>query len=302
MLGELRVGIVGCGENTHGRAWAEMLGGQTGEELGMRPGAVWDADRAAAEVVAATSGARVADRFEDVANGVHGVLITEVYPDRYLELARPFLQSGMRVFINRPFAASMDDAREIVRLSREYGAAIYSASALFHTEAGAKAREALASLGEIRLFASTGPTDFLTWYLPHAIAGLVSVLGTGIASVRALSLSPREDDPHRAAAPVLIHAAYGPGAAHGRAEGIIQMVGPGANWYGFTLKLFGTERDSDEIRFEVSYEPLLRTMARFFRTGEEPIPPAVILEKTAIFHASLESARRGGAAVRLEEM
>jgi hypothetical protein len=77
------------------------------------------------------------------------------------------------------------------------------------------------------------------------------------------------------------------------------MVGAGAKWYGFVLKLFGADAEAEETHFEVSYDRLLETMAGFFRTGDEPIPREVLLEKTAIYYAALDSARQGGAPVTL---
>jgi predicted dehydrogenase len=268
----LKLGIVGCAEGTHGKVWAELLVAPEGREYGMQPARVWDADPAASQVVAGTTGAEAVHDFRAAGDGVDGVLITELLPTRYLELSRPFLLAGKRVFLNRPLAGSVGDAHCILELARDYGASVYSASALYHTAAGDKARRDLASLGPIRLFSVTGPTDHIGFYLPHAIAALISVLGTGIVRVQALSLEPSVEQMQHAAAPVVVYVEYGKEATGGPARGVIEMVGPASPWYGFVLKLFGANAEAPEIRFEVSYDPLLRTMATFFRTGVEPVP------------------------------
>lgn len=293
----VRVGIVGCGEGTHGKVWAEMLAAPGGERFGILPARVWDDDPSAAEAVAGATGAECVGEPRQVAEGMDGVLITELAPDRYLELSRPFLEAGMRVFYNRPFAGSLADAREILRVAREHGARVYSASALLHTAAGESAVAGLPALGAVRLFHVTGPTDHLGFYLPHCIACLVSVLGTGVARVQAVSLTPRADEPRCAEAPVVVYVEYGADAAVGPVRGTLSMLGPGARWYGFVLKLYGTAGESDETRFEVSYDRLLHSLARFLRTGEEPVAHEVLLETTAIYYAALESAREGGRAV-----
>jgi len=290
----VRIGVIGCSEGTHGKVWAEMLAAPGGERFGMIPARVWDADPAAAKVVADATGAVRVGKSEDVADEVDGVLITELLPGRYLELSRPFLEAGMRVFYNRPFAGSVADAREILRIAGEHGAKVYSASALYHTNAGEVARQKLPGLRPVRLFNMTGASDHLGFYLPHCIAALVSVLGIGVAKVQALSLTPRPDAPQHAQAPVVVYVEYGPDAPIGPARGVIEMIGPDASWYAFVLKLFGAAAEGDEVRFEVSYDQLLLTMARFFRTGEEPVPHEVLLEKTAIYYAALLSAREGG--------
>ena len=296
-MAELRLGIIGCAEGTHGKVWAQLLAAPEGARFGMRPARLWDADAAAAAALAQATGAQAVTEPAQAGEGVDGILITELFPDRYLELARPFLQAGRRIFLNRPFAGSMRQAREIVSLAGGHGARIYSASALFHTTAAKEAQQQLAAIGPVSLFTMTGPTDHLVFYLPHAIAALTSVLGTGIARVQAVSLRRDEKQPHLATAPVVIYAEYGPCAAAAGARGTIQMMGPGASWYGFRLKLFGAKQEGAEIQFEVSYDRLLETMSRFFATGVEPVPHQVILEQAAVFYAAFDSARRGGAVV-----
>jgi len=298
----VRIGIVGCSEGTHGKVWAEMLAAAGGDRFGMVPARVWDADPAAAKAVADATGAERVKEPQEVAAGVDGVLITELLPGRYLELSRPFLEAGMRAFYNRPFAGSVADAKEILRLARENGAKVYSASALYHTNAGEEARRKLPGLQPIRLFNMTGASDHLGFYLPHSIAALVSVLGIGVAKVQALSLTSRPDAPQHAQAAVVVYLEYGPDAPIGPARGVVEMIGPDSSWYAFVLKLFGAAAEGDEVHFEVSYDQLLLTMARFFRTGEEPIPHEVLLEKTAIYYAALLSAREGGRAINPAEL
>lgn len=298
----IRLGIVGCAQGGHGRIWADLLSRPEGAKFGMTPARVWDADPQAAAATAAAVGAtRVSEPWE-AGEQVEGILITELFPSRYLELSRPFLEAGKRVFFNRPFAGSMEQATEIVRLARRHHAKIYSASALFHTAAAKRAQRQLADLVPLALFTVTGPTDHVAFYLPHAIACLTSVLGTGISRVQAVSLDRTSEHPRLASAPVVVYVEYGADAAVGPARGVMQMMGPGASWYGFRLKMFGAEREGKEIRFEVSYDSLLRHMARFFRTGVEPVPHRVLLEKTAVFYAALRSAEQGGCPVEVSEM
>jgi hypothetical protein len=298
----LRLGIVGCAEGTHGKVWAEMLAAPGGERFGMRPARVWDADADTAAALAKATGAQAVSDARQAGEDVDGILITELFPDRYLELSRPFLEAGKRVFYNRPFAGSARDAKHILDTASRHSATVYSASALYHTTAGEQARAKLGALGQVRLFNMTGPTDHLGFYLPHAIAALVSVLGTGIVKVQAVSLQPSSANPHLATRPVVVYVEYGPSAACGPARGVFEMVGPGAKWYAFVLKLFGAETEADEVHFEVSYDMLLHKMAEFFRTGVEPVPHDVLLEKTAVYYAALESARRGGRPVNPHDL
>jgi predicted dehydrogenase len=298
----LQVGVIGCGDLTHGKAWSEILASDGGKRYGMRPTRVWDRDLSAAKRLAEKVGAVVVARPEEAGQETAGVIVAEETPGAYLELARPMLRAGKRLFFNRPFAGSVADAQEIVRLAAAHGARVYSASALFHTRQAAPAREKLATLGGLRLFTVTGASSHLGFYLPHAVASMVSVLGTGVESVQALSLHRSPQDADNADAPVVAYVQYAAKSAVGPARGVVQMIGPGAEWYAFVVKMFGAKADADEVRLEVTYEHLLDEMAGFFRTGVEPIPHAVMLEKTAIYYAALRSAATGGKPVRLSDM
>ncbi len=299
---EVTVGIVGCAEGTHGKVWGEILGQPGGKRFGMRVAKVWDADRTNAEALAKATGAEVVARSADAGRDVDGVLITELLPTRYLELAKPFLEAGKRVFFNRPFAGGIGSAKRILSLADEHGAKVYSASALYHTAAAEKALPKLKDLGQLRLFNMTGASEHLGFYLPHSIAAMVSVLGTGVEKVQALSLQPSAENPQLATSQVVVYLQYGEESAHPGARGVIEMIGPGSKWYAFVLKLYGAEAESEEIHFEVSYDALLLKMAEFFRTGVEPVPHDVLIEKTAIHYAALESARKGGRAIRLQDL
>lgn len=293
-MDDIRIGIVGCSEGTHGKVWAEMISQPNARTFGMRPMRVWDADPAAADLVARSTHAIAVRDPAEAGLGMDGVWITELHPTNYLALARPYLERGMRLFFNRPFAGSIADAREIIRLARAHGARIYSASALYHTSVLARAQDQVAKLGGVRLFNVTGPTDHLTFYMPHAIACMTSVLGVGVRTVQAIQLAEDPTDSHKTMAPVLATVQYAQDSRCGPATGTIQMVGPGASWYGFRLKAFGPNGETEDIHFDVGYELLLEKMSAFFRTGEEPIAPSTILEKTAVYYGIRESAHLRG--------
>ena len=294
-MGEaMKVGMVGCDRIGHGPAWALMLTEPQHAGIGMRVAKVWDRDKEQAKELAELVGAVVVDDRREVADGTEGILITELFPDRYLELARPFLEAGRRVFFNRPFAGSVADAREIVRLAREHGAKIYSASALYHTPAGEAARARLDEIAPVKLFTMTGPTDHIQFYLPHQIAAVTSVLGPGIERVQAVKLTPREDDPRLSDGPVIVYVEYASGE-----RGVMEMMGPGVDSYAFVLKMFGAKGEADEVRFEVSYVPMLETMREFFATGVEPVAAETLVEMTAVFYGALQSEKDGGKVVEI---
>ncbi|GAA5787492.1 Gfo/Idh/MocA family oxidoreductase [Chitiniphilus shinanonensis] len=288
----LRLGIVGCAPFTHGRMWAEQW--RREPEHGLVAARLWDDDPAVAAQLAAQLGAEVAATPEAVADGCDGVLITVLDAGRYLELARPHLLAGRRVFLNRPLAGSLPDAREILALADAHDARVYSASALLHTHAAERIRTVLAELGELRFFSVTGPTDTADWYLPHLFACLAGTLGSGLARVLHADLPCIDGDPHRLSGPAIVSVAYRADAAVGPARGVLALVGPGSDWYGFTLKLYGSLGISQDLEFDVGYGLMFAAMRDFFASGAEPLPRALLLEQTAAHYAALRAARQGG--------
>src|SRR5437762_900321 len=73
------------------------------------------------------------DGAEDLIGRVDGVLIESQQGDAHLPRARPFLEAGLPLFIDKPFANSLHDAREIVRLAGRHGSPLFSSSSLRFT-------------------------------------------------------------------------------------------------------------------------------------------------------------------------
>jgi hypothetical protein len=67
---------------------------------------------------------------EELCRKVDAVLLESVDGRPHLDQVRPVLAAGKRVFIDKPFAGSYRDAREIVRLAKESGTPFFSTSSL----------------------------------------------------------------------------------------------------------------------------------------------------------------------------
>lgn len=55
----------------------------------------------------------------------------------HLELAAPFLKKGIPTFVDKPFALTLKDALQIVRVAKENNAPLFNASILSHVPAAA---------------------------------------------------------------------------------------------------------------------------------------------------------------------
>lgn len=119
----LRVGVIGVGHL--GRHHARLLAGVAGAALvGV---ADLSSDRAQV-AVAGTSALAVTD-YRELLGQVDAVTIAVPTVD-HLSVARPFLARGTHVLVEKPMAASLGEAEELVELARASGAVL----AVGHTE------------------------------------------------------------------------------------------------------------------------------------------------------------------------
>lgn len=75
---------------------------------------------------------KVCKTLEETAEDIDAVFIADCDGGGmdHLELARPFLKKGLPTFVDKPFATTLKDAKEIVRLAKENNVLLYNSSIL----------------------------------------------------------------------------------------------------------------------------------------------------------------------------
>jgi len=116
MINKLRVGVVGVGYL--GRFHALIYSRMDNVELV----GVSDSDQQQAEQVAAEAGADVLS-IEQMLEQVDAVSIV-VPTTLHLEIARPFLQKGIHMLMEKPISTTVKDGREIIDLAKASGATL----------------------------------------------------------------------------------------------------------------------------------------------------------------------------------
>ncbi len=111
----LRVGVIGVGYL--GKFHAGIYAAMPDVELV----GVADVDAAAAAAVAAKQGCRVYTRAEDLLGKVDAVSIV-VPTVHHLPVARPFLESGVHILMEKPLAPDYEEALALVELAERSGA------------------------------------------------------------------------------------------------------------------------------------------------------------------------------------
>lgn len=113
-MSELRAAVIGAGRlgTLHARKYAA--------QEGVRVAAIVDIDRAAAEKLAAETGALAMTDFRDLAGRVD--LVTVAAPgSTHFEIASTMLRAGIDVLLEKPMATTLDEAFELAALGTECG-------------------------------------------------------------------------------------------------------------------------------------------------------------------------------------
>jgi len=277
----LRVGVVGY--ESHGALWTKELNSGLGEKIGLIVSHVWN-KTPIPEADQQKYGFAIVETPQAMIGKVDGVLITEALPFRYAELAVPFIQAGVRTFLNRPLAPSALEAAKLLKLGRERHNPILAASALTVDPQVLSIRQAREEFAPLKVVNVTGPSNHFWNYMPHVISALVSALGPGVEEVYAhdLALDP---DGITILNPLVVYFRYAQDSAVGPVRGTLQVV-PSAqpdDWYGFRMKLFG-RKESPEYRLfetpegESSWMPIYRLLINFFKDGIRPFSDEELME------------------------
>src|SRR5258706_8079347 len=194
---DLRVGIIGT-DTSHVPEFTRLLNGGTipgARVVAAYKGGSADVESSRTRVDRYAEELREKWNVEIVADipalcaKVDAVLLTSVDGRTHLEQVRPVFAAKKPVFIDKPLASTLADAREIARLAREAGVPWFSASSLRWSEI----TSTLAG-GGILGASAWGPGPFeehhqleLSWYAIHPIEILFTLMGPGCDEVTRMS-------------------------------------------------------------------------------------------------------------------
>lgn len=135
----IEVGVITCGEYTHiDFGWGLTMnpppesfkGGYWPRMTGMIMTYCWDPDPVVAGNFARQNDIKVARNYYDMVDKVDAVICSGFYATGWWpQLTKPYLEAGIPCLINRPFAFSMKEAREMIARSKKHNALIYVPSA-----------------------------------------------------------------------------------------------------------------------------------------------------------------------------
>jgi len=297
----LRVGIIGC-DTSHVPAFTKLLNTspQTDASLeGVRvvaayPGGSQDIASSRDRVGKFTEqlrgmGIEIVDSIDSLLQRVDVVLLESVDGRKHLPQVRPVLAAGKPVFIDKPWAGTLADGVEILKLAKEYHTPFFSSSSLRFTPAIHAARNNK-ELGKILGCDAYSPCSLepthpdLFWYGVHGVETLFTIMGPGCERVTRVHTGKTD----------MVVGVWKDGRI-----GTFRGTRNGPHGYGAIV--FG-EKSTQYIGKFGGYQPLVQQIVKFFKTGTPPVAVEETLEIFAFMEASDESKRQGGVSVTLESV
>lgn len=226
------------------------------------------------------------DSIEALCAHVDAVLLTSVDGRQHLAQAKPVIEAGLPLFVDKPFAGSLEEAIEIFDLAEAHDVPLFTSSALRFWEPVVR----LSETEDIRGAAMVGPCAYqpgipeLYWYGIHGVEVLFSVMGKDCIAVSRTSTEDTD---------LLV------GTWADERIATFRGIRNAAALY--RLSVFGADEVvSEEI--SGNYQGILEAIRDLFQHGD----PAVCRYETLAIFAFLDAAEaskaQGGAPVKLAEL
>ena len=309
----LRIGQLGLGGHNFALHFARTrTAGKDGRVL--VPYGVWDDEPDVAVRFAKKGFEKVCASPEELVSESDVVCIEHGDYRKTLELARPALEAGTPVFIDRPFTDTVGSAEEIVRLARKHKTPLMCCSSLELQPFIPEIKKWASENGPVKSYVCSCPEPLFHWMFPHVINFAHAALGGGMESAyfsgdfiiemgKIRSDGKRWVDEGRPLGSAVSILTYKSRNGQPPITGI-NHIGPGPGPYHITVNCEHGRKDfvaGERLDDPVIFRPMTDTLRSFFTTGVPPRPYEAILEQHRAHVATAVSHERGRA-VRLDSL
>ncbi|MBL9216780.1 MAG: Gfo/Idh/MocA family oxidoreductase [Opitutaceae bacterium] len=295
--------------NNHPYSWSAIINGYNPAKMAERvlpiaqylgenpfdsvriPGArvthVWtDQPAEAPHVAAAALIDHVVSDPRDVIGHVDAVIISTDDGDGHVARARPFIEAGLPVFVDKPLATNVPDLAQFLHWQRG-GAFVMSSSGMRYAAELPELRARLAGIGELRL-ASCFTSKTWERYGIHCLEPLCQLLGPGLEAVSTAE-APQgvvASVAHRSGVMLTIPALYDAAGSFG------------------VVHLYGTKGHASlqMTRFYAAFRAQMVSFVRALQDRAAPFPFAETVELMGAVIAGRLSRERGGARVAVADV
>jgi predicted dehydrogenase len=212
----LKLGIMGMSPgNGHPYSWSAIINGDYNENAmancgyagipvylkanrdtlgieGAQVTHIWTQEQSISNHIAASSLIdNIVDQPEDMIGKIDALLLARDDPENHVEMAKPFIDANIPVFVDKPLASTTQDLEYFEEKSRQ-GKFIMSCSSMRYATESRAVKAELASLGTIELATAVGKKDWLK-YGVHMLEALFALLDDPKAvSVKHVSQSKKD--------------------------------------------------------------------------------------------------------------
>lgn len=248
-------------------------------------------------------GVEIVDSIDAVLKKCEAVMITSFDGRSHLAQVTPVIAAGKPVFIDRPMAASLEDAIRIFELAAKHGVPIFSCSQHRYSPGfiGMRNHEEVGEVLGCDVFGGC-PTEphhpDLFWHSIHGVETLYTIMRPGCETVTRASTPMGE----------LVTGVWKDGRIgtyRGIRKGVPKYsavvfgtkgVAP-AGIYGYGAPVNGVVPPGGRY---MGYESVAVEIAKFFKSRKVPVSAEETIELFAFMEAAEESKRQNGAPVKLE--
>jgi hypothetical protein len=300
MNGDIRIGIIGA-DTSHVTAFTKLINDASdpahipgGKVVACVPTQSPDWDKSFSRVegfkkeLQEKYQVKMVESIPKMLKQVDAVLLESVDGRRHLAELKQVVKAKCPVYIDKPLAASLKDAKAIVKLLQKKNIPAWSTSAL-RFEVNLE-RWLAQPHGKITGATTWGPAGIEAqqpgwfWYGIHAVEELYRIMGPGCTKVRCAS------------------SAQGDVATGEWADGRIGVVRGNRAGQGEFGAVIHCEDDIVCLRRDKEvplYAALVRNIMQFFKTKQAPVPLSETLEIMAFIEAANKSAATNGRPVEV---
>jgi predicted dehydrogenase len=278
----IRFGLVGV-NTSHADAFSRIFNGTEGEAPALDSGrivSIWGNHPERIDTLSRTH--RIETTVTDPNEMIGSIDAALIVDDTdgggmHVTLARPFIEAGIPVYVDKPMTTSYADAVALFDLASHYGTPIMSCSALRFAPELDAAKPDFERIGTLSSIVSVGPGDWY-YYGVHAVEMLGAVAGTGASWVQRYALENRDIS--------VIGYDNGPSA-------VVETLRDAA--YVFHLTAYGADgwTSVQVADFNGFYTNTMREVVRMVETGRPSLTREQTLEVLAILEAGTRSAETG---------
>ena len=245
-----------------------------------------EGDFSAEHVARCSNIPNVVEKPEDVIGKVDAVIIATDIGSEHVERARPFVEAGIPIFVDKPMVDSVEDLKIFNAWIAE-GKHILSSSSMRYVKEFLPYQFSKANLGELR-FASITTAKMWETYGIHALEAIYPITGPGYISARNTGTIDRN----------IVHFKH--------KDGIDVVVTANKDMYGGFgyLSLCGTQ-DSDQLSIKdtfYAFKTQLESFVSYLRTGVRPFPYAETEELMRMVIAGTLSREQNGKEIILADL